>query len=333
MARKPSTLKDVKVKKAKPDVNIICTSCGIEKKSSDFYIAYNSKLSVAPFCKECVVTNSLTEDGVSVNMDGFHNMLQRLDRPFLNQLWISNVKKYGTDPRKLIGLYFKDISMQQYRALSWEHSDFGYVEEKVEPKVEEAPKKQTNKKQPKMTSATRNTLVDKWGDFSDDELTRFERKYQMMSKGYQILTVMHEEALCNYCKLQVMYEIAIEQKNTQEAKLYGDLAKQARADAKLNPNQLKKEDFTAGGANSFGEIARLVSKRDGVLKLPMEYIKQPNDRLDIMIWDLINYNRALKGMPECEYEEIYQFYIDRINRHNERYNADIENGNLGNMKK
>ena len=40
LARAKTTLKDLKPKPTKPDVNIICTKCGIEKKAKDdFYMS------------------------------------------------------------------------------------------------------------------------------------------------------------------------------------------------------------------------------------------------------------------------------------------------------
>ena len=70
----------------------------------------------------------------------------------------------------------------------------------------------------------------------------------------------------------------------QETKDYNAMAqlkqplKDARTDAKLNPSQFKAGDFQNGGANSFGEITRMVAKRDGFIPLPMRYFKQPNDQ-------------------------------------------------------
>ena len=37
------------------------------------------------------------------------------------------------------------------------------------------------------------------------------------------------------------------------------------------------------------------------------------------------------GKEEVDYEEIYRFYIDRIEKFNEKYGADIEQGDLGSL--
>ena len=39
--------------------------------------------------------------------------------------------------------------------------------------------------------------------------------------------------------------------------------------------------------------------------------------------------RHCLSLPEVEYEEVYKFYIDKVNEFNEKYQADIEQGDLG----
>lgn len=326
MARVKTNLKDIKPKTTKPDIDIICTECGQEKNAKkDFYISYNSKLSIAPFCKDCVIKNSLTEDGKSIDIDGFQNVLQRLDRPYLHQLYISSMKEGSEKPHAVIGYYMKNISTHQYRALKFAQSDFGHLENELENQQTKQTKKETPKKKAnKMDSQTRNTLIEKWGEYADNELLRFEKKYQQMSKSYQILTTLHDEGLIDFCRLQCLYEMAVEAKNMQEAKVFKSLADDAKKAAKLNPLQLDKADLTAGGCNSFGEIARIVSKRDGVCRLPLKYLKQPNDKIDYAIYQFIAYERALRGLPEPEYEDIYAWYINNIKRLDEYYKEEPE---------
>lgn len=326
LARAKTTLKDLKPKPTKPDVNIICTKCGIEKKAKDdFYMSYNSRLSIAPFCKECVINESLTEDGSSIDIEKFQSVLQQLDRPYLNQIYIASIKEGEGNPRRVIGFYMKNVSTPQYRVLRFAHSDFGHLEKEAESQQKvEAPKKETTKKsKEKLSIKNRNDLKDKWGEYTDSELLRFEKKYQQMSKSYQILTTLHEEGLIDFCRLQCLYEMAVEKKDMQEAKIFKSLADDAKKNAKLNPLQLDKADLTAGGCNSFGEIARIVSKRDGVCKLPLKFLRQPNDYIDYAIYQFIAYERALRGLPEPEYEDIYRWYLDDIKKYEEKYGVEF----------
>ena len=326
MARAKTTLKDIKPKSTKPDIKIICTECGQEKNAKkDFYISYNSKLSIAPFSKDCVIKNSLTVDGESIDIEKFQNVLQRLDRPYLNQLYITSIKEGNGNPQTVVGFYMKNISTPQYRVLKFAHSDFGHLENEIENQQASQTKKETPKKpSAKMDSKTRIELSEKWGEYADNELLRFEKKYQQMSKSYQILTTLHDEGLIDFCRLQCLYEMAVERKDMQEAKIFKSLADDAKKAAKLNPLQLDKADLTAGGCNSFGEIARIVSKRDGVCRLPLKYLQQPNDRIDYAIYQFISYERALRGLPEPEYEEIYAWYINNIKRLDEHYKVEPE---------
>ena len=75
----------------------------------------------------------------------------------------------------------------------------------------------------------------------------------------------------------------------------------------------------------------MVSRRDGFIPLPMKFFLQPNDALDFLMWELINYDRHNLGLPEVEYQEIWQLYTNQIKEFNEKYDADIENGDMGDL--
>lgn len=334
MARpRKNSLSDVKAPSKKPDIEVVCMKCGETKKANrDFYMSYNSKVNIAPFCKKCVVENSLDENG-NVSKEKFINVLQQLDRPFLNQIYNKNFISYGEDSARFVGFYMKDISLKDYRELTFADSDMGHVEEEY--KIEEEIKKEdkTNKlvkgKTIRLDKATRDELSDKWGFFEDTTLNRFEKKFNQISKNYEIITSLHLEGLVNYCKYSTLSDIAIESGNIQEAKMYGDLAKTARSDAKLNPNQLSAKDMQVGGVNSFSEISQLVAQRDGIIRIPRQFLRKPQDIVDLVIWENVNFNRALLNMPEIEYEELHGAFIQRLEDFNKRYKADIENGDLG----
>ena len=300
-----------------------CHECGNDKKQEDFYKCYTNKSGVVSICKDCFFKSCINDDG-KIDKNKMIDALRKIDKPFIESVFIKNINKYDT-AKTVIGFYIKDLSLPQYKECTYKDSVYNRneVQEDVVGLSVSDDYKYT------ITPDERLRLISKWGDFSDSELIKFEQKYQTMSKSYQILSQMHEESLINVCRLEVFYATALKERNASEIKLFGDLLSKAKQEAKLNPNQLTKNDLSSSGANSFGEIARIVSQRDGILRLPMKYIKQPNDRIDIIIWDLINYNRALKGMKEVSYEEIYGFYLKRIEDFNEEFNADLENGYLG----
>ena len=62
---------------------------------------------------------------------------------------------------------------------------------------------------------------------------------------------------------------------------------------------------------------------------PSHLLTSLNNR--IKMYELINYDRHVLGMESVEYEEVYHHYIDRVNAFNEKYDADIEQGDLGTL--
>nr|DAU40690.1 MAG TPA: Stc1 domain [Caudoviricetes sp.] len=332
MARpRKNELKDIKKPPLKPSINIICTNCGKEKKTSEFYASYTSEIKVTPYCKECIQNKSIDENG-NIDKQKFIEVLRTINRPFMNQIYNNNFEKYknGGTVSGFVGWYMKDIATKQYREFTFDDSDMGVVNENTnnsDAKIEEKPR-QIKTKAVKLDKASRESLIDKWGKFEDETLNRFEKKFNQLAKNYEIITSLHMEALINYTKFSVLQDIAIENDNTQTAKMYGDLATKARTDAKLNPSQLSKSDLNTGVA-SFSEVSQLVAQRDGLIRLPTKYLKKPHDQLDVLMWENLNFNRALFSMPEVSYEEMYGYYIQRLEKFNEKYNADLDNGDLG----
>nr|DAG12139.1 MAG TPA: Stc1 domain [Caudoviricetes sp.] len=333
MARpRKNELKDIKKPPLKPSINIICTNCGKEKKTSEFYASYTSEIKVTPYCKECIQNKSIDENG-NVDKQKFIEVLRTINRPFMNQIYNNNFEKYknGGTVSGFVGWYMKDIATKQYREFTFDDSDMGVVNENTnnqDAKIEEKPK-QIKTKAVKLDKASRESLIDKWGEYADKELIRFEKKYQQMSKSYQILTHLHEEGLIDFCRLQVLYEMAIEQKNSQEAKMFKNLADEAKKNAKLNPLQLKKDELQVGGVDSFSQMADLVARRNGLINIPMVYLKKPQDILDYQILENVNYMRASFNMPELTYEDINKTYLNRIDEFNKTYNADVMNNDFG----
>lgn len=304
-----SKLKNEKEKKETK--TILCTECNEERRTSEFYKSYSNNSGIIHMCKGCLSRLSVDEQG-KIDKEKFIATLRKIDKPYIEHLFIKNINKYDT-AKSVIGYYLKDLSLHQYRTLTFKDS----IYEKAEQKTEITGSALSDKDKYALSDEEREALIDKWGDYTDFELVKFERKYKFMSKGYQILTPMHEESLINVCRLEVFYNIALQQKNAAEIKLFGEQLSKAKQEAKLNPNQLSKNDLTSTGANSFGEIVKLVSKRDGVCRLPLKYFEQPNDKIDYAIYQFIAYERALRGLPEIEYSDVYKWYIDDIKKYEE----------------
>ena len=317
----------------------ICPKCGKKLDVSNFYTHSRKPMGILPICKTCMYDMVLDETGV--NRQGMIALMKYLDMPFIQKEYEECVNKNTNSPKRAVSVYmnlkmtkneyadlrFKDsmydvivdLDLKEETVISLDNDRVDLLEEEISPQ------------QAKIQRA--KELKAKWGNFDSlDYLERCERLYiEIVQGGYVIASSMHDLSVRNYCKLQVDWDIAQETKDYNAMRELKQPLKDARTDAKLNPSQFKAGDFQNGGANSFGEITRMVAKRDGFIPLPMRYFKQPNDQLDWMMLELVNYDRSVLGLPEVTYEELYKHYIERIEKFNREYNADIENGDLGDL--
>ena len=317
----------------------ICPKCGKKLDVSNFYTHSRKPMGILPICKTCMYDMVLDETGV--NRQGMIALMKYLDMPFIQKEYEECVNKNTNSPKRAVSVYmnlkmtkneyadlrFKDsmydvivdLDLKEETVISLDNDRVDLLEEEISPQ------------QAKIQRA--KELKAKWGNFDSlDYLERCERLYiEIVQGGYVIASSMHDLSVRNYCKLQVDWDIAQETKDYNAMRELKQPLKDARTDAKLNPSQFKAGDFQNGGANSFGEITRMVAKRDGFIPLPMKYFQQPTDQLDWMMLELVNYDRSVLGLPEVTYEELYKHYIERIEKFNKEYNADIENGDLGDL--
>lgn len=317
----------------------ICPKCGKKLDISNFYTHSRKPMGILPICKTCMYDMVLDETGV--NRQGMIALMKYLDMPFIQKEYEECVNKNTNSPKRAVSVYmnlkmtkneyadlrFKDsmydvivdLDLKEETVISLDNDRVDLLEEEISPQ------------QAKIQRA--KELKAKWGNFDSlDYLERCERLYiEIVQGGYVIASSMHDLSVRNYCKLQVDWDIAQETKDYNAMRELKQPLKDARTDAKLNPSQFKAGDFQNGGANSFGEITRMVAKRDGFIPLPMRYFQQPTDQLDWMMLELVNYDRSVLGLPEVTYEELYRHYIERIEKFNREYNADIENGDLGDL--
>ena len=349
MARK-TTVKDIEPINDTPRF-MICPKCNKKYKADQFVKSSRFPGGYIPICKECMYEMTINAEGL--DRQGLISFCQYVNLPFVQNDFEDAKSKYTNpqSPKKQLS-YYLNIKMRQSsrQDMYFKDSIFSHIDdlddteineeivdlsENFTPgEVESAEERLTRERsEVKKKAELMNELKEKWGNFDSLEyLQRCEKLYQeIVQGGYVIKSGMHDLAVRNYCKLQVDWDIAQENKDYNAMRELKQPLKDARTDAKLNPNQFKPTDFQNAGANSFGEIAAMVSRRDGFIPLPMKYFKQPNDVLDFLMYELINYDRHILGMPEVEYQEIWQLYINQINEFNEKYNADIENGDMGDL--
>lgn len=280
-----------------------CLKCGKTKKSDskNYYKSFDkdNALGIIPYCKECLNEMVILENGL-VDENKLKDTLKLINRPFIKIAWEAS----KIDDKYSFGAYMKNLAMKQYRELKWEDSD--HLKEDMTPTP--------------ISSNTINSngydleeLKEKYGyGYPDDEYYLFEKKYQQLRPSVKILTTMHDEFFREYCVDKVKETLAKAKGEFKEAKEWATMAKDAATAGKLNPNQMSKSDLS-GGMDTFGQLVRMVEEtpKGELLGLLPKFIERPKDKVDVILWCYVNYVRDLKGLPECEYKEIYDFYEKR----------------------
>lgn len=291
-------------KQKKEEVLVQCGFCNETKPTSKFNKSYNPLhvSGVLPYCKDCINKYCYDDNG-NVNLEKLKDLLRMIDRPYLHDIFITscNTTKHT---KSIVGVYFKNIGMQQNRLLGWKDSIF-----EVQSKNDF--EGQAVNISPSLDNIERNKLIDKWGfGYSDEELYSFEKKYGLLKNNYPEKTAMHTESLLTYIRYRVKEELSTARGDVGEAQKWGQLADKASERAKLNPSQLSKADLS-GGLNGFGELVRAVEQAVDIVPILPKFKKKPQDAIDFTLWCYINYIRRLKNLPDCEYEEIWEFYEQR----------------------
>lgn len=321
----------------------VCNFCHEKKKLTDFYISKSPLFSVdgrVPVCKDCVINESLNEDG-TINDIELNKILKKIDRPYYKDLIESaisgfkNEHSYVEDDKvqyygkEILQRYFRLIAMRQDRDKSYEDSE---KDNFIHP-TSNTPKSTKERIAQKYADITdideKGNVVDKdnkkiksdIGDFEiTDEIvelfgegyTRAEykkmyEKYEKLKLNYTLQTNLHQEALATYVRFKVKEETATAEGNVDEAKKWYDAAQNAAANGKLTPKALSAADLQKG-MNSVSELIKAVEQATDVIKILPQFKYRPNDSPDFTIMCYVNYERELNGQPQVPYEEIYSFY-------------------------
>ena len=251
----------------------------------------------------------ILDDRGQISIDKFKDTLKLINRPYLHDLWLVSLD----DKMDTFGCYMKNLGLRQNRELAWEDSIFSIQDTN----------KQNNTHSIKLSDfELTDEIIDKWGaGYKIEEYQAFERKYNLLKNNYPEKTAMHTEALLNYIRYRVKEELSTALGLVKEAKEWGGLAKDAATAAKINPSQLSKADLTEG-LSTFGELVRAVEQAVDVIPILPKFKEKPQDKVDFTIWCYINYIRDLKGLPPCEYKDIYQFYEERKKEYAKHANKD-----------
>ena len=301
-----------------------CVSCPQDvanKTEENFYVSYSSVHSDGrvPICKNCIADKAYDEHTDDISIDKFKQILRQIDKPFSDELWrmatTSYNKTYGMakqergSKKRIIGLYFKYLnSLPQYRSLTW-------VDEMANPSPVWQ-KKEYSDDNFEMT----NEIISLFGEgFKNEKMYRaMWNKYNKLKDTYVNFTDAHKEALATYVRNKVREEFATAEGKADEAKTWGaEAAKWAKL-AMITPEQLSKNNLL-GGLTSFSELSLAVEQAIDVVPILPQFMYRPNDAPDFVIWCYVNYMRRLEDKPECDYQDVYEFYTRRRDEYKEQY--------------
>ena len=300
MARPKKVIEEVKIKKE----TLKCQGkCGRDIVETNFY---QSKSPFFPTGKVNICKKCLKEMVDVEKIDTVYSVMQILDIPFFYDIWEKVLDK--GDP---IGQYIRQANsgINQFSGARYKDSIFDSTGSK------KANDYETSKKNKKIISEEDlEKLKDKFGyGYPSEEYSLFEKKYDELRPSFLLPTTMHEECLREYCIDKVKESLAKARGDLKEAKDWASMAKEQASSGKLNPSQMSKADLT-GGLDTFGQMARMVEQTEigEFMRVLPIFMEQPKDRVDITLWMYVNYIRDLKGIEECTYEEIWDFYNKRV---------------------
>lgn len=280
----------------------LCCHQGKPQPIENFYVSsneLNAKFGKYPICKDC-----LREMIVPGDNDMLFKVLKDMNIAYDGDRWADCVLKYPDNP---IGAYFRSINISPLRGVGFDRSQTIVTVDKIQ-------KERTRQSDVESRRAEREKyakLMEFWGEgFSPKEYDCMQEKYDVLAESYSTPTKMHIENLKNYCKYAVKADMAIANNDSVGAKAWGGLASDAAQAAKLNVSQLSAADLQ-GGINSFSEVVKAVESSVDIVEILPRMKYAPNDSIDLIIWDYINYARHIQGLKEVSYKEAYKFYEEK----------------------
>jgi len=295
-----------------------CTECGKDLACPRNFYKTKSPMfpsGYIPMCKSCIKKQIDYDD-----METIYRFFRTIDMPFIIDYWESAEKsktdtfgKYMTMATGLPQFQGKTNKDSIYPAVD---SKYNEVKEDTNETKDAIKRKrlQDRKKRFEFTEEELEEMIDKWGiGYTNEEYYYFENKFNKLIGSYPTVTERHIEALITYVRFRVKADIETAKGNVAEADKWGKLAEKASDKAKINPNQLTKNDLS-GGIDDLSEIIKAVEQAsDGELDILPKFLEVPQDDVDVTILCIVNYMRRCLGMPDAKYKDLYGFYNDRVN--------------------
>jgi hypothetical protein len=101
---------------------IVCSGCGRDRDAKrDYYSShspFHKNTGRLHICKHCI------SDYISDDIDKLREALRMIDKPYITDLLKSSQEEAERTGKSLMGMYFKNLGMRQYRELTWDDSSF-----------------------------------------------------------------------------------------------------------------------------------------------------------------------------------------------------------------
>lgn len=274
---------------------------------TNFYKTLSSTDGYYHICRKCI-DKMMQEDFDNGNLDNLHKILKEMNIAFNRPLWenaLAECVKDGKLTKRVFSKYYNKITTGAFKDLAFSDDQFNMDEKELQEELEmfEPPKE----KEPTGKKAKTVTEMKKfWGAFSKEELESMQSKFDTIMEE----TPNASNQRIDLIKTAVIYRVKEEMAVVNDAPLdvikkWGDLANKAYTNAKLNTSQIEED---LNNVSSFSEMARKLEEVYNVVHILPEFRYRPNDAVDFVLWELINYVRGLRGMKDCRYEEIWQYY-------------------------
>lgn len=282
-----------------------CSMCGKEKSvRASFYQFTQTDCSVenGKVCKECL-KHILEEDGGFTPL-GMYKVCRVLNKPFFQ--WAFNKCVQSQEP---LDEYMKIIGHPTHGGETFKETDT------VPPGVVFTPEESAGDIATTTEQTRRNGLTmaemaecqDLFGyGMKPDEYQWAWKLYRDMLNNYPLKTNMHKQKLADWAKTQMKADFALARDDVSAAEKWAKLAESKATAAKINPSQLSAADLS-DGISSFSKISEAVEKAQDIIAILPKYREKPQDKVDYTIWQFVNYERKLHGMPTVEYADLYAF--------------------------
>jgi len=281
-----------------------CNACEKDKPMGSFYQSTSIMFDgFTPICKMCI-KDMVDYDDINT----IYNILQSIDIPFVKDTWESTENKSEEKKKEgknydVLGNYIRQLnSLPQWKCAGWKNSVFEKEDMEIENKDNEKEELTLDKKR-KMKEA--------WGDdWSLEELILLDKTFNELSADKN----MKFNSSKQYMKLATMNYVrsyvAMQKGNASDADKYTKLFNETMKMGEFNPSALSKNS-NLEKLGSFSDFSLMVEECVDIVdiqKILPEYMQEPRDLPDKVIWYLVNYMQDSQGYKRSSYEDIYKFY-------------------------